>query len=245
MRRLEIAPPRISGSCQPRPLNGSDPEHKKSIPPSSVSDALLPLSDRRRRARLRVATALFLISANWSFSLREPSALASAGTLESRQQGGVSVAYDPNLYASAMDTQSLGRRSRRTSPAFRLSHANKKVRFARQEIAPAHRDHSFCRHLGSCRLREVIAVRDEGSLERVSRIPGHQVGSKYRRGRDAPDQREPKRGVGGDVVPPTHLVAWCTIHAAGFRGEELQVGPNSARAKASLGRHLNDTSLDG
>ena len=105
MRRLEIGPPRISGSCQLRPLkppNGLGPEHKKSLRPSSVPGDLLPLSDRRCRARLRVAAALFLISVNWSFSLREPSALASAGTLESRQQA---VAYDPNLYASAMDTQ--------------------------------------------------------------------------------------------------------------------------------------------
>lgn len=108
MRRLEIGAPRISGSCRLRPLQPPcepGPEHKNSLRPCSVSADLLPLFDRRRRARPGVAAVLFLISASWSFSLREPSGLASAGTLEPRRQGGVSVPYDPNLYASAMDTQ--------------------------------------------------------------------------------------------------------------------------------------------
>jgi hypothetical protein len=108
MLRLPIGSPSVGHSDRLRPLKRSSESaagHKNSLRPSSRSADFLPISNRRGGAILGVAAALLLVLADWPFSLHRPSELAWAGTLEPRQQWDVSVRYDPNLYASATDTQ--------------------------------------------------------------------------------------------------------------------------------------------
>jgi len=108
MLRLPIDCHRVGRLCRLRPLERSSesvPGHKNSLPPSPRSANFLPISNRRRGATLGVVVGLLLVLADWPFSPDRPSALAWAGTLEPRQQSGVSVRYDPNLYAAATDTQ--------------------------------------------------------------------------------------------------------------------------------------------